>query len=1532
MFGKLKRSGKGPARKRVSENGPFQSDGHAKTSQNLQNNQHGPNVARVIIKQDTPMLWMYLGKKKVYALVDSGADISLISRETFDKIAAKNKFEFSTKDCVPLQTAAGQRIKNFGTVKLEVKLSGFNKMYKFQIVDNLKNQVLLGNDFLSDFGAQLDFGQKTLNIEGYVIPLRPQKLTCASVTSLIRTTRKVTIPAQSYAEIPGQINRKQLIEQECTVQPLSNAPILGEEPGLCVVESVGKVHQNRRIPVCIVNATGRDYTIPAYSVIGLAEVIEDPEASVSTVEEYIKSESTKEAMEEEVSENSADDIPETKKAKLSHVPEAQRQKIVDLLEKNADLFAKNDCELGKTHLVTCKIDTGDHPPIKQNPYRLPYSQRQLVEEHVQKMLEAGVIEPSQSPWASPIVIVDKKDGSKRFCVDYRALNKVAVQNSHPLPRIDDILASLNGAKYFTCLDLRSGYWQIPMDPASREKTAFTCFLGLFSWSVMPFGYHGAPALFSELMNKVLQGIQHKFTISYLDDLLIYSKTWDEHMEHIQVVFDRLREAGLKLKMSKCDFLKQEVNYLGHVVSASGVKPDPEKIRAIKELAPPKNVKETRSLLGLCGWYRRFIDGYAKITRPLTELTKKNRPFIWTEECQKAFEKLQCALTEAPILAFPDVNKPYKLYTDASNGAIGAALVQESALGERVIQYLSHQLNETQQRWPIIEKEAYAIVYSVQKFRPYLLGSKFTVMTDHKPLKYLFSSKFANAKIQRWAILLAEYGCDICFLKGSENRVADSLSRLPCLGPGAGESREEKMTSESSTRGPTNYVCQKQEGNGQNRTKSSRVLSECECHVNVIDSDRAPKVQVRADKEECGETEERSKEKFREFLEEHRDFRTIQSEDREIKSIMEILGNQDHPNHADISRYYCVEDGLLYRVSEPTKCDNYVGLQLVIPKFLQKPLIDEIHSGYFGGHLGIDKTYDKLRSRYYWSGMYRDVVQFLKGCVACNMRKLKRQRPPLQEMQVAKYPFEQIAIDTAGPFPESYSGNRYIINIIDLFSGWPESFATSSKSAETVAQILIEQIIPRHSCPRVIVSDNGTEFCNAVIDQLSAFFNIKHIRTSVYHPQSNGKVERFNRVMNDSLAKLVDSTQRDWDTKIPGVLSAYRTAKHESTKYSPFFTLFGRDPILPCDSLLAPKFRYQGEEYLPTMLENLHRAHHHIRHNLERSHERNREYYDRKAKPVNIKVGDAVYFRDPTEAATQSSKLSSQWKPFYRVIKALSDVTFVIKNQLSGGTKVVNAHNLRLADTNDFWKATTEEPTSINHKYENRQKSFIPTRVQPPRRSKLSAIEEENLPDYESESDTESVSGPIRPSAVTEPPEPSSSDPHPTELPLPASDSDTDAEDVPLADIQKRLRKRQISESEDEMPLSELAKRLKEEKPEEPEVQTRSSVKRRLPSESDSLPLPDVETAPPPEQYIIRDQSDLESDIPEMEDLTAGACVKTMSSCVKPVSPCAKSESPVEESVTTNPIISKTSLLSQLMTMQARNQSLMERMMMQLEKM
>ena len=317
-------------------------------------------------------------------------------------------------------------------------------------------------------------------------------------------------------------------------------------------------------------------------------------------------------------------------------------------------FAIKSDDLGRTSIIKHHIDTGDSSPIKQRPYRAPQVTRKLIEDQLQSMIEQGICVPSQSPWSSPVVMVKKKDGTMRFCVDYRKLNEVTKKDSYPLPRIDDTLDALGGSAFFSTLDLKSGYWQVELDDESREKTAFVTHSGLYEFLVLPFGLTNAPSTFERLMDIVLNRLTWKIALIYIDDIIVFSKSFDEHLHHLEIVFQRLREAGIKLKPSKCDFGKSEVNFLGHVITKDGVMPDPEKIRAVKEFPIPTSVRELRSFLGLAQYYKRFVKDYSKIAATLNSLTgKKGNSFQWTPECDQAFNKIKEALTNPPILSYPD---------------------------------------------------------------------------------------------------------------------------------------------------------------------------------------------------------------------------------------------------------------------------------------------------------------------------------------------------------------------------------------------------------------------------------------------------------------------------------------------------------------------------------------------------------------------------------------------------------------------------------------------------------------------------------------------------------------------------------------------------------------------------------------------------------------------------------------------------------------------------------------------------------------
>jgi hypothetical protein len=452
-------------------------------------------------------------------------------------------------------------------------------------------------------------------------------------------------------------------------------------------------------------------------------------------------------------------------------------KVDFLRQEFPEVVAEDGVLRGAKGLEPLNIIT-EGEPIHQRPYRAPLMKRGEIEKQVRDMIDQDVIEPSTSPWASPVLLVPKSDGSSRFCVDYRRLNAVTKKDRYPLPHIQDIFDTVGKGKVFSVLDLRSGYWQLPVAAQDREKTAFTCHIGQFQFKRVAFGLANAPSFFQRRMNGVLARYLGRSVLIYIDDIVVYSENEAEHREHLREVFRCLSQAGLQLKMSKCSFMQTHVDLLGFRIGADGIAPLEEKVRAISDLPPPKNVKAVRSFLGLANYYRQCVQNYAKIAEPIVALTRKGVPFEWTSGCQAAFDALKRALVSPQVMAHPDVGKPYSLYVDACDYAVGGVLVQRDESGvERPIQYISHQLSSVQRRWATIEKEAYALVYALQKLRPYLLGAQYVVYTDHRPLKSLFTKEMANTKIQRWAILLAEYGAQIEYRRGEHNIRADSLSRL-----------------------------------------------------------------------------------------------------------------------------------------------------------------------------------------------------------------------------------------------------------------------------------------------------------------------------------------------------------------------------------------------------------------------------------------------------------------------------------------------------------------------------------------------------------------------------------------------------------------------------------------------------------------------------------------------------------------------------------------------------------------------------------
>lgn len=1251
-----------------------------------------------------------IGKQRLRTLLDTGAEVSLISYRIFKTFPKTPKLK---KETMTLQTVGSTPLRVIGSVELPFQMRQLTLCHRFYIVDGMNRNCILGLDWLRQNGVRMYFDLSCMRIGKTYIPLEED----VHIASILRITQKTVLKPQTATICNVKLSRSfempnsRLLDISPEISD-EEIPCINNEPGVALKGSVSEVRNPQKVPVLLVNQTNRTMNLRRGSVVGKARPLELQDiSSVAMGDNGIIKEDFQDV----------------------DVPDEYRAETLRLLRRNSDLFAKKDTQLGHTDTVRMNIDTKDHKPIRNRPYRTPLQKRQVINNAIDEMLEAKVIERSRSPWSFGLVVVDKKDGTKRMCIDFRSLNKIVTPMSVPLPLIDDILTLLGQSKYFTTLDLKSGYWQVELDEESKPKTAFACHRGLFQFNRMPFGLSNAPAVFQELMNIVLQECE-QFATAYLDDVLIYSKTPQEHLQHVQIVFRKLREHGLKLKLKKCSFFKKETEYLGFIITDEGVKPDNKKVEAIRTLPPPTCVREIRGFIGMCSYYRRFIPNFSKIAEPLTELTKKYARFKWTEDCQKAFDFLKDSLTVVPLLAYPDPTQPYVLYTDASDSSIGSCLTQKTKDGEEMpLYYLSHKLSPTQRRWSVIEKEAFAIVYSLQKLDHYLHNSAFVIRTDHRPLSYIFADKRTlNKKLSLWSLTVAAYNCKVEYIEGRYNCCADLLSRLPT---DASEEPQETQETQEEAQDILDVDDRALEIGTLNSNRF-RPKDYASCEVNEPDDIVKPQMDLPQDINIIQE----------------------QENDQDIVQLRARLSN-GKATKTEEGRYLVIDNTLYYLSNADSDDPN---LRLYIPKTMEGMVISQHHE--FLGHMAVDKTYDTMRKKYYFPMMYKQIHQHVDQCVTCQTRSHSNPKPPLQDTEIPPYPFAKIALDLSGPYPETLSGNKYIVSFIDVYSGWPEAFPVPDKSAANIVHLILEEIFPRYGSSLSLVTDNGSENIAKSVQETLEALNIHHITTSYYSPQANGKVERFHRTMVDVMAKKIKESVNTWDLFLNQTLAAVRFHTSEVTKASPFFLLYNRDVVLPLDTILKPRRRYAGEDIHKIALEQQHKSFVLIHRYLKQAKKKQKRLADRNSKDEHLKVGDPVYVRNHR----RTSKLDNKWTPYYRIIEQTGPVSFKVRNQLTGEVTKAHARHLRLAN-----------------------------------------VDEWSLP-------KDNIGRPLRKSTYVVPPEESSSDESEMEPALQRvikrtrrerSDSE-DEDDIPLTELRQRLRTRELSknqivDSDDDIPLAQL---------------------------------------------------------------------------------------------------------------------------------
>ena len=895
--------------------------------------------------------------------------------------------------------------------------------------------------------------------------------------------------------------------------------------------------------------------------------------------------------------------------------------------KFANVFSGPSSALGKTAMVQHRIVTGETIPIKQRPRGLPYHRRKVAEDEITKMLQLGVIEKSESPWCSPVVLVTKKDGEVRFCVDYRKLNEVTVKDSYPLPNLTEMLEQMGGSDWFSVLDLKSGYWQIPMVGADKEKTAFSIGRGLWQFTVMPFGLCNAVATFQRVMERVLAGLLGSCCLVYVDDVIVFGETLETGVINLEKVLSRLQSAGMVLADKKCHFLEREVKFLGHLISGEGLRMDPEKQKCVKEWPEPSNIRELRGFLGFATYYRRFIRGYSDLVEPLNRLLRKEGDFVFGGDQKAAMRNIVSKLTGDVMLNHPVMEKEFILDTDASDVGIGAVLSQEIEGKERVIAFYSKTLSQAERNYCVTRKELLAVVKGMKNFRDFLLGCRFRVRTDHSALKWLTQFKEPEGQIARWLEQIQNFEFVIEHRPGSRHGNADGLSRRPCMSE---ECRAcEKKESRWGIRSVTTDL-----GWGQ-----------------VQDADSGLKVLM---------------EKLREHVE-----RPSKAEMGAMSFEVGILWRQ-----WDSLR---LREGVLYRKREKSGVLNW---QLVVPRLKRLDVLEELHAGRTAGHFGEERTFRSVQKRFYWPGYHRSVEVFCAGCLPCLSRKHPgKASVPILGFRVVGYPFERIAIDVMGPLKRSDQGNRYVLVVGDYFTKWIEAYPLPNQEATTIATVLCQEFFCRYGVPVEIHSDQGRNFESVLIKEVWDLMGVKKTRTTPFRPQSDGMIERFNRTLAEILSKRVDVRQNDWDVHLPYAMLAYRTSVHSATGFSPAEILLGYKVKLPLD-LLMPRTddgqRNYGE-FARVHQDRLQSVREKVRWNLVEVGRKMKDRFDQMANLEVLVEGDAVWMKYSLRTKGLSPKLQAKWEGPYTVQMVLSEQLVKIARR----GKLITVHRSRVKKVRSF---------------------------------------------------------------------------------------------------------------------------------------------------------------------------------------------------------------------------------------------------------
>ena len=1189
-----------------------------------------------------PILDISIGGIQCSALLDTGSQVSTVTESFYKRYLHSNALK--TDQYLKLTAANGLTIPYIGYLELDITVKGkiMKKRGVLVVRDNKNDQhsteVLIGMnvinshlDVLCDVIGET-FSQNVAAQWCQQVTLPPPPPPLSYGFARVAGESRICIPGGSVRAIRVTCNDSCVMDgRSVVIEPLENPSISGDVLLLNTVSNI----RGRCVYVHAANLSKHDVHVPAGTRIGavysygnvvLSEndvTFESISNNATTHEATCKSTLAKENILYNIDNNcSATDC-----AKLN-----------SLLNNYSDLFVNDDIELGYTDRVKHVINTIDDNPIKQSYRRIPPSQYEEVRQHITELLDKNIIRESTSPYSSPIVVVRKKSGLIRLCVDYRHLNLKTVKDAYPLPRMEESWDALTGSKFYSTIDLASGFYQVAMHENDRHKTAFTTPFGLYEYNRMSMGLCNAPSTFQRLMQSVMHDMLFKEIVVYLDDILVHSDSFDAHLVKLEKVFNRLRDAGLKLQPDKCHFVKKSVKFLGHVISGDGISTDPNKTTAIESWPVPKTTRELRQYIGFCSFYRRYVKQFACIAGPLHDLLteceklQKSRKKIvyiddkWSNVHQKSFDDLKCMLIKPPILGYADYKLPFIVETDGSFDGLGAILSQEQGGEKRVIAYASRRLRAAERNdanYSSLKLELLALKWAVcEKFRSYLLGQKFVCYTDNNPLKYLHSTVKLGAVEQRWEAQLAMFDYEIKYRPGSANK-ADALSRL---------------------RGP--------------------LLEDDECdNIQTVNEIAAGVTLFPAniDDKQLRERQELD-DGIGDLLEYWPDNKPNAEERRSMCRDGQLLLRQ--------WKRFVQHNGVLYR--EVIDNDDGVLRQVVVPSCFRNQILQAAHD--LMGHQSTDRVQQLCKLRVYWPGISNDIDSYIKACETCQISKMPAVKPRtgLGSVQASR-PLEIVAMDFT-TLDMASNGTENVLVLTDVFTKYTVAVPTRDQRATTTATAIVKEWINKYGAMERLHSDQGRNFESAVVKELCATYGILKSHTTPRHPEGNGQCERFNRTLHNLLQTLSQEEKLRWPKHIQGLVYCYNTTPHAATGYSPYYLLFGRHPHLLIDSIVKctandePVTDWASEHQ--ECLQNVWRI---VRRMYAVAADKQWDKTSTNTSPA-IPVGSIVYLRNHPQGR---HKIQNTWRPEEYIVKAQNGHNTYVVSLPGKEDKVVNRSELRV---------------------------------------------------------------------------------------------------------------------------------------------------------------------------------------------------------------------------------------------------------------